>query len=143
MFSFFGVSKDTQSQENQKQIQEAEEVVFEEEEINTNVEPSSWIPPDLSPEDVTCLINLISGCSRRGVFKINEYEVILPVFRKLCEVARNNPSKFSIVQKPTEIKPPFGDFIDCDNNKNKKKKEEEEKETPISRRKRKGKKKRR
>jgi hypothetical protein len=147
MFSFFSSGATVQDESKEESIQEPKEVAYEEEEVNTNEdEEKPWAPPDLTPEDVTCLINMVSGCARRGVFKINEYEVILPVFRKLCEVARNHPSKFSIVQKPVEVRPPFGDF-GSEPKKEEKKEEETEEEkmisSPVPRRKKKGKKRRR
>jgi hypothetical protein len=161
MFSFFGsgttTTTTTQTESKKENIQEPKEVIYDEEEVNTNEEEEEkpWAPPDLTPEDVTCLINMVSGCARRGVFKINEYEVILPVFRKLCEVARNHPSKFSIVQKPIEVRPPFGNFnSDPKKPKNTEKEKEVEEEveeeevknsidSPLPRRKKKGKKRRR
>lgn len=99
MFSFFSnQATATDAETTSKPLtapEEAEEIEVELEEEQITL---GWVPPYLEPEDVTCLINVISGCSRRGAFKIHEYDVILPVFKKLYSSTLDYPEKFQVAK---------------------------------------------
>lgn len=66
-----------------------------------------WETPELLPEDITCIINMIAGCTRRGAFAVDEFDVILPVYQKLCSVVKEYPDKFKVTSETIERPEPF------------------------------------
>jgi hypothetical protein len=60
---------------------------------------TEWVSPDLTPEDVTCLINMISGCTKCGAFDIREFDTIMPIYQKLGGAVKDHPSKFEVVEE--------------------------------------------
>ena len=49
----------------------------------------------LTPEEFTLLLNLLPICCRRGAFQLREYEDVLPLYKKMSEIAKRHPDLFA------------------------------------------------
>ena len=56
----------------------------------------------LTPDEFTLLLNLMVIVCKRGGFNISEYEDILPLYKKMQDIAKNHPDLFSFESSSEE-----------------------------------------